>query len=283
MTQTQAGRGTILVIDDDVNVRWFVARVCRPRGYEIVTASSGMAGLKCFQEPGKQIDFVVLDLGMPDMGGLEMLKAVRKNHANVPVIVVSAAIEKKDACILLGVEAFISKPYRLEEFCQSLESAMDQQSFEKSEAVLDPDTIPSARILIVDDEQQVCEILSELLFEDARGADFKVQWVTSAEEALRVSKEFEPDIAIVDIKMPQIWGDELIRRFKSGEGHCPRDFVIYTSVTDPGQIERAKKLGHKLIAKPTDLDILLDVLIKMCVQHHLIKKVRANVAEKPNE
>ncbi len=275
MTPLQAGRETILVIDSEANVRWFVARLGRPRGYEVLTAAGGMEGLKILQEQGTKIAFVVLDLGMPDMGGLEVLKTLRKNYPDVPVIAVTEAKEKKDECFLLGVEAFIQKPYDLEEFCRALESTMDQQVLDRTQASLDSDTVPAARILIVDDEQQVCEVLSELLFEDAHGVDFKVQWATSGEDALKLSKEFEPDIAIVDIKMPGMWGDELIKRFKAGEGHCPRDFVIYTSITDPGQIERAKKLGHKLIAKPTDLDILLDVLIKMCVQHHLLKKVTA--------
>jgi len=275
MTQPQAGSETILVIDAEANVRWFVDHLARPRGYEVLNAAGGMGGLKILQEQADKIAFIVLDPQMPDMGGLEVLKGIRKNYPNIPVIVTTVAKEKKEECFLLGVEAFIQKPYDLAEFCRALEATMEQQVLDRTHASLDSDTVPAARILIVDDEQQVCEVLSELLFEDAQGVDFKVQWATSGEAALKISKEFEPDIAIVDIKMPGMWGDELIKRFKAGEGHCPRDFVIYTSITDPGQIERAKKLGHKLIAKPTDLDILLDVLIKMCVQHHLLKKVTA--------
>lgn len=264
-------RGNVLVIDDEPNVRWFVARILYPRGYDILTAANGMEGLKKIQTE-KKIDLLVMDPSMPEMGGLEVLKAARKTNPALPIIVVSADASKKDECLLLGVEAFIQKPYSLEEFCRALELIVDLQEFEKFHMPLDPDTIPSARILIVDDEQQVCEVLSELLYEDAQGMDFKVRWATSGEEALRLSKDFEPDIAIVDIKMPGMWGDELIRRFKAGEGSCPRDFLIYTSVTDPRQIERARKLGHKLIAKPTDLDVLRDILIKMCAQHHLLKR-----------
>ena len=73
--------------------------------------------------------------------------------------------------------------------------------------------------------------------------------------------------------MPNMWGDELVRRFKSGEGHCPRDFVVYTNTADPGEADRARKTGHKFLNTPTDLDTLLESLVKICVRHHLIKKI----------
>ncbi len=275
MTLYPSHRGTILIIDQEPNLLWFMARVFQPKGYEILSAANGMEGLKQIQEYGAKIDLMILDPEMPGMGGLEILKSVHKMHPSMPIIMLTAHAEKRKECLTLGIEAVMAKPYSLEELYHRVDSVMERQILDKSAVILDPNVIPCARILIVDDEQQVCELLSEALFEDSHGADFKVQWVTSGEEALRVSKEFVPDLAIVDIRMPRMWGDELIQRFKSGEGHCPRDFVIYTSVTESREIDRAKKLGHKFIAKPTDLDILLEVLIKLCIKHHLLKKVTA--------
>src|SRR3989338_5330302 len=127
MSQAPAGRGTVLVIDNDPNVRWFVSRILRPRGYDVLPAASGIEGLKLLQTSAQRIDLLVLDLNMPDMGGLEMLKAVRKHHPDTQVIVVSAAVEKKDECLLHGAEIFIPKPYNLEEFCRCLESVVDLQ------------------------------------------------------------------------------------------------------------------------------------------------------------
>ena len=73
--------------------------------------------------------------------------------------------------------------------------------------------------------------------------------------------------------MPEMWGDELVRRFKAGEGVCPRDFVIYSGVGDPQEVDRARRIGHKFLTKPTDLDALLESLKKICIRHRLLKKI----------
>lgn len=275
MTLPSAHQGRILIIDSSSDLHWFIAKIFQPKGYEVLSVATGMEGLKQIQEFGKMIDLIILDPEMPGMGGLEMLKALRRMHPGITILVLSAAEKNREECLSLGVEAFMTKPYSVQDLYQRVDAVMDRQLLDKSPVNLDPNIIPSARILIVDDEQQVCELLSEALYEDSHGADFKVMCATSGEEGLRVSEEFKPDLAIVDMRMPRMWGDELINRFKSGEGHCPRDFIIYTSITEPREIEGAKKLGHKFIAKPTDLDILLEVIIKLCVKHHLLKKIAA--------
>lgn len=274
-TDHTAHNGSILVLDSDANLRWFMARIFKPKGYEILEAHDSQQALRFIQNRSGKMDLVICDPALPSVGGVEFIKSLHRNYPSLPVIVLTADSEQKKFCQPLGLEAVMDKPYSLEELDHRVDSVMERQLLDKAVVRLDPNVVASARILIVDDEQQVCELLSEALFEDSHGADFKVQWVTSGEEALRVSKEFQPDLAIIDIRMPKMWGDELIMRFKSGEGHCPRDFVIYTSVTESREIERAKQLGHKFIAKPTDLDILLEVLIKLCIKHHLLKKVTA--------
>ncbi len=273
MKPSSPRRGTILIVDDEPNVLWFISKICQPKGYDTLTAASGMEGLRYIQDCGEKIDLLILDLRMPGMGGMEVLKSVRKQLPVLPVLILTAAHEKKEECQKLGVEAFIKKPYSLEELYQRIEAVMERRQFEKTDVFLGADVIPSAKILVVDDQREVGEVLSASLFEDAQDMDFKVQWVASGEEALRISKEFEPDIAIIDIKMPSMWGDELVRRFKAGEGHCPRDFVIYTNTADPGEVDRARKTGHKFLNRPTDLDTLLEALVKICVRHHLIKKI----------
>ena len=265
-------RGMILVVDDEPNVLWFISKTCQPMGYATLTAGSGMEALKCIQECGEKIDLVLLDLRMPGMGGIEVLKSIRKHQPDLPVIILTAVHDKREECEKLGIEAFIKKPYSLEELYQRIEAVIERQSFDKKEIVLDPNMEPSAKIMIVDDETEVCELLAASLAEDVQDAHFEVKWVRSGDEALRLSLEFEPDIGIIDIKMPHMWGDELIKRFKSGEGRSPKDFVIYTSVSNPQEIQRAKKLGHRILTKPTDLDVLLEVLKKICIRHNLLRK-----------
>ncbi len=130
-----------------------------------------------------------------------------------------------------------------------------------------------AKVLIVDDEKEVCEILSESLVEDVSDAKFEVRYATSGDEALRVANEFEPDVAIVDIKMQHMWGDELIEKFKAGAAFCPKDFVIFTGADMPEQREKARKSGYKFLTKPAKIEELIEVLKKICIRHGLMKKI----------
>jgi CheY-like chemotaxis protein len=263
---------TILIVDDETNVLWFVSKICQPLGYETLTASSGMEALKIIQECGEKLDLVLLDLKMPGMGGIEVLKSIRKHQPELAVIILTALHDKREECEGLGIEAFVKKPYSLEDLSRRIEAVLERKVADKS-AIVIPDAMePCAKILIVDDEIEVCELLGTSLVEDVPDCHFEVKWVHSGDEALRVSREFEPDIAIIDIKMPHMWGDELIERFKRGEGHSPKDFVIYTSVTDPAEVERARKLAHKFLSKPTQIETLVEVLKKICVRHKLLRK-----------
>lgn len=272
MAQNDQNKGTILLVDDEPNVLWFISKVCQPRGYATLTAGSGIEALKYIQECGEKLDLVLLDLRMPGMGGLEVLESIRKHRPDLPVIILTALSDKKEECEALGIEAYIKKPYSLEELYEYIEAVMERKQFDQSSVVLPEGVEPAAKLLIVDDDREVCEILSAALFEDIEDASFSVKWVDSGDAAIEASKEFEPDIAIVDIKMPKMWGDELVQRFKSGEGYCPRDFIIYTSVNDPGEVERARKLGHKYLSKPTNIDTLYEVLKKICLKHNLLRK-----------
>lgn len=265
-------KGTILVIDDEPNVIWFISNICQPRGYITLTASSGLEALKIIQECQGKIDVVLLDLAMPGMGGIEVLKSIRKHQPDIAVIIITALHDKQPECEKIGIDAFVKKPYSLEDLYNQIGAVIECKAFDKAHVELDSNMEPHAKVLIVDDETEVCEILSGALHDDYVGGSFEIKTANSGDEALRLSLEFEPDIAIVDIKMPHMWGDELIRRFKAGEGHCPKDFVIYTSLSDPKEVERARRLGHKLITKPTNLEILIEALVKICVRHNLLRE-----------
>jgi len=272
MTERELMPKTILIVDDETNVLWFVSKICQPLGYETLTASSGMEALKMIQECGEKLDLVLLDLKMPGMGGIEVLKSIRKHQPDLAVIILTALHDKQEECEGLGIEAFVKKPYSLEELSRRIEVVLGRKAAEKSEIVIPEAMEPCAKILIVDGEREVCELLGTALSEDVPDCHFEVKWVLSGDEALRTSVAFEPDIAIIDIKMPHMWGDELIERFKRGEGHSPKDFVIYTSVSNIDESARAKKLGYKILSKPTQIETLVEILKKICVRHKFFRK-----------
>ena len=272
MSETPS-KGTILIVDDEPDVVFFISKICQPQGFVTLTASSGLEALKYIQDLPNRIDLVLLDLRMPGMGGIEVLKSIRKHNPNLPVIVLTALTDKRRECEALGIEAYVTKPYSIEELYRHITRVISEKTEELKPLQIPKGYIPSAKVLIVDDEAEVCELLSLALTEDLKDTDFKVRSATNGDEALRTANDFEPDVAIVDIRMPYMWGDELIDRFKAGFAFCPKDFIIFTGAADePSDRSKIKKAGYKVLSKPGRIEDLVEVLIKICLRHNLLKK-----------
>jgi PAS domain S-box-containing protein len=110
------GTGTVLAVDDEPLVRAFVEEGLKGLGYKVWTAESGPKALEIFERHSPEIDCVLLDLIMPEMGGLETYRRMRKVHPQVKVIFASGYSTGE---ILRGApdaqEAeFLGKPYTLE-------------------------------------------------------------------------------------------------------------------------------------------------------------------------
>ncbi len=105
---------TILVVDDDKNFRLLLEAELTLEGYEVVLADNGLAALKEIKEEAP--DLVILDLKMPDLHGLEVLRAIREKNKELPVINCTAYEKMQyDYTIWSGrVAAFLTKPLDLE-------------------------------------------------------------------------------------------------------------------------------------------------------------------------
>jgi class 3 adenylate cyclase len=108
-----AGRGTILVVDDNVGNREILARRLARDGYTVITAEDGRRALDLLR--GQAIDLVLLDVMMPEMDGYEVLKRLRSDEAlrHIPVLMISALDEVDSVirCIELGAEDYLPKPF----------------------------------------------------------------------------------------------------------------------------------------------------------------------------
>jgi PAS domain S-box-containing protein len=107
--------GTILLVDDDPEVRDVGSQMLERLGFKVLTAAHGREGLKVFQEYGGGIDCVILDLTMPEMGGEEVFRELRRLRSNVRVILSSGYNEQEVTQRFAGkgLAGFIQKPYRV--------------------------------------------------------------------------------------------------------------------------------------------------------------------------
>ena len=105
----------ILLIDDEPQIRKFVDISLRAQGYKTSLAASGVEGLSTLATQGA--DLVILDLGLPDMDGLDVLKELRQWSA-VPVIVLTVRSDETQKVALLdaGANDYVTKPFGIEEF-----------------------------------------------------------------------------------------------------------------------------------------------------------------------
>ena len=109
----------LLVVDDEVPFLRALAISLRARGYEVETTTSGEAGLDAAAR--NHPDVVVLDLGLPGMSGIEVLKSLR-SWSSVPVIVLSArhAETTKVEALDAGADDYVTKPFGMEELLARL-------------------------------------------------------------------------------------------------------------------------------------------------------------------
>jgi two-component system KDP operon response regulator KdpE len=115
----------VLVVDDEPSILRVVAANLRARGYEALTASSGNAALTVIeaQEP----DCIVLDLGLPDVGGLEVLARLR-GWTTTPVVILTAVDDQRDQAraLDLGADDYVTKPFTMTDLLARVRGALQQ-------------------------------------------------------------------------------------------------------------------------------------------------------------
>jgi len=117
-------RSTILVIDDEPNILTSLRRALELEGYGVEVAGSGRLGLARLKE--REIDLVLLDVMMPEMDGIATLEAIRGEHPDVFVVMMSgnATIETAVAATKLGAHDFIEKPLSTDKLLITLANAL---------------------------------------------------------------------------------------------------------------------------------------------------------------
>lgn len=123
MRDVQSNQPVALVIEDEAPIRRFLKLMLTEHGYIFREALNGAEGLQktAFEKP----DLVILDLGLPDMDGLEVTKKIREWSA-VPIIVLSARMDDKDKVTVLdsGADDYLTKPFSAAELLARLRVAL---------------------------------------------------------------------------------------------------------------------------------------------------------------
>ncbi len=113
----------ILVVDDEPNILGTLAPLLRTRGYEVVTAMTANAARAAIARD--RPDLIVLDLGLPDVDGVDLCREIRETHS-VPIVVLSARGGESDKVRALdvGADDYVTKPFGAEELTARIRAAL---------------------------------------------------------------------------------------------------------------------------------------------------------------
>jgi two-component system, OmpR family, KDP operon response regulator KdpE len=116
----------VLVVDDEPPIRKLLRLGLGTQGYEILDAPSGKVALELIaQKP----DLIILDLGLPDIEGLELLRLMREKNEGVPIVVLSSRGEEaaKVRALDLGADDYVTKPFGMDELLARIRAALRHQ------------------------------------------------------------------------------------------------------------------------------------------------------------
>jgi two-component system KDP operon response regulator KdpE len=116
----------VLVVDDEPPIRKLLRMGLGTQDYEVLEAPNGKAALELLaQNP----DLVILDLGLPDMQGLDLLRAIRARNEQVPIVVLSSRGDEagKVDALDLGADDYVTKPFGMDELLARMRAALRHQ------------------------------------------------------------------------------------------------------------------------------------------------------------
>jgi DNA-binding response OmpR family regulator len=115
---------TILIVDDEKNIRKLYEKELNRDGYKVMVASSGEEALAAVD--ASPPDLIVLDIRMPQMDGIEMLNHLMAKHRNIPVILNSAYSSYKDDYFTWAADAYVIKSANLDELKMKIKEILEK-------------------------------------------------------------------------------------------------------------------------------------------------------------
>jgi len=108
---------TVLLVEDDPAIAGPLTRALQREGYRVLPVQTGVGAVAAFSVHGSDITLVILDLGLPDLDGLEVCRRIRASGKDVPVLMLTARTDEADFVVGLdaGADDYVAKPFRMAE------------------------------------------------------------------------------------------------------------------------------------------------------------------------
>ncbi|HZN46656.1 MAG TPA: response regulator [Ramlibacter sp.] len=205
------GRRTVLVVEDDLRFAEILFDLAHELGLRCLVAQDAREG--CDLALRYLPDAVLLDILLPDETGLAVLQRLKEESRtrHIPVHALSAE-DRSEPALQMGAIGYARKPASREDL---------QAVFQRLEAKLSQKL---KRVLLVEDDPRQQESVVALIGD----GDVEIVPVSEGSEALRLLAESVFDVMIIDLKLPDMTGQELLRRMAAGESRSFPPVIVYT-------------------------------------------------------
>lgn len=280
----------ILVVDDQKALTLSLSGFFSYMGYKMLNAFDGKQALEIIE--AERPDVVLLDMQIPGIHGIGVLKDVRKRYPEMKVLIITAYDEEtKEIVENIGIDGFFPKPIVLTELTRRIEEvlATKESTLVYPTKVAPPEVeglIPKAKILSVGLEALDPAEL-EIAIEDSEAMDSKYdfEYAYSRDETLDKLKRFKPDIVILPTELSKRdYGDgasptaSLANKIMNSQ-YRPKELILYgifASSTDAQAKEAIEGLGGRTWTQNFENDLSRKKLSKMireaCFKHGLVER-----------
>jgi PAS domain S-box-containing protein len=291
LPEPEGGIETLLLAEDDADVRNLTKTILTEAGYTVLEAVDGEDAIKVFTENKDAVQLVLLDVIMPKKNGKEVHNWIKKISPGAKVLFMSGY--SADTIFKKGVLEeglnFLTKPATPPELLMKVREVIDKKS-ESDKAIMgerphvisepvSPDEgerkkakVPDKKsnrkgsILVVDDDPSVLEYVSLLLEENG----YSAYACSNVRDALDKLKDTQVDVVLTDIVMPGTSGLELLETVHNSDPDMP--VILVTAYADLGKaVESVKKGAYDFIMKPYEPEQLLRSLDKAVRYRRLVR------------
>lgn len=202
----------ILLLEDDPEIRLGLEQHLRREGFSLVAVGTGRDALQALQAPGARFDAALLDLSLPDMDGLDVLRTIR-GHASLkglPVLLVTARSEEIDRVLglELGADDYISKPFSARELAARLRAILRRATPTEG-----PERLPQLAFgpITVDLDMHTARVDGQLVELTRREFELLAYFLANPRRVLTREKILQ-----------QVWGLEYLGESRTIDAHVRR-------------------------------------------------------------
>jgi len=246
----------ILVVEDNPIMRRMLRLTLASAGHQVLEAPDGHTGLGVASE--RSLDAVVLDLGLPDVDGADLLELLRSQpgREDLPAIALSGMAKRRGEPELERFEEFLIKPVEPSRLIDAVARVLAVPTV--PELVPEPERVPAPRVLVADDD----DVQRHLLVLRLRRLGYEVTVAADGQAALAAALTDPPDAVVSDVLMPGLDGFKLCQALRGDERFADVHVILTSSAyVEEGDRELATASGADvLIERTPELDDLLAAL-----------------------